>query len=211
MVYGLQPFWVQGQKPPEIPSRVQAWSRAVNWQSPRQIVLSVESRQGGDPATPDEIERDRARVMKILHTHKMPFAVVADREQAGLEVSLIIAPHVRYGMFHYQNAPYVYLLVRDTASRQLGYCAYRRLSRITNQTNALLTERRDTTVRWDLPTSDSLEECTAQAMMVLPCQHLRGMSNCFQAEAKWLLIDRRDGALLFARARLGCWQTSYLT
>lgn len=165
MVYGLQPLWLQGQKPPEIPSRMQAWSRAVDWQSPRRTFLSVESRQSADPANADDIERDHARAMQTLHT--MAFPVVADRDKADLEVSLIIAPHVRYGMFHYQNAPYIYLLVRDTASRQLGYCAYGRLSRITNQTNALLTEWRETTVRRDAPTSGSLEECAAQTMRPL--------------------------------------------
>ncbi len=97
----------------------------------------------------------------------MSFPVVADREQASLEVSLIIAPQVRYGMFHYQIAPYVYLLVRDAASRQLGYCAYRRLSRITNQTDALLAEWHDATLRRASPTSSSIEDCAEQAMRPL--------------------------------------------
>jgi hypothetical protein len=162
IVSGLKPFWLKGQKPPEIPSRMQAWSRAVDWQTPRRTFLSIESRQIADPADADDTERDLARAMQTLQG--MTFPVVPDRENSDLEVSLIIAPHVRYGMFHYKNAPYVYLLVRDTASRQLGYCAYRRLSRITNQTNALLTEWRETTVRRGAPASGSLEECAAQAM-----------------------------------------------
>ncbi len=144
---------------------MQAWSRAVDWQSPRRTFLSVESRQRADPADAGDIERDYARAMQTLHT--MAFQVVADREKADLEVSLIIAPHVRFGTFHYQHAPYVYLLVRDTVSRQLRYCAYRRLSRLTNQTDALLTEWRDATARRDAPSYGSLEECAAQAMRPL--------------------------------------------
>jgi hypothetical protein len=158
----LQPIRLQGQKPPEIPSRMQAWSRAADWQTPRRTFLSVESRRTADPANAGVIEKDYARALQTLRG--MAFPVVADRNKADLEVSLIVDPHVRYGMFHYQNAPYVYLLVRERASDQLGYCAYRRLSRISDQTSALLAEWREATVRRDASPSGSLEECAAQAM-----------------------------------------------
>ncbi len=94
----------------------------------------------------------------------MEYPVAADRESADLELSLIVDPHVRYGMYHYQNAPYVYLLVRDRRSGQLGYCAYRRLSRISNQTDKLLAGWREATMRRHALASSLLEDCAAQAM-----------------------------------------------
>ena len=97
----------------------------------------------------------------------MAFPVVADRDKAELELSLILDPYVRYGMFHYQNAPYVYLLVRDRMSGQLGYCAYRRLGRVSDQTDKLLTDWREATMSQNAPAAGSLEECAAQAMRPL--------------------------------------------
>ena len=104
----------------------------------------------------------RRRTLKTLN--QLSFPVANDRSQATLELTLIEAPHVRYGMFHYQNAPYVYLLIRERSSGQLLYCSYRRLSRIRHEFPALLEDWKHAVEKRDTTASGSLAECAEQSM-----------------------------------------------
>ena len=149
-------------RPPEIPSRMQARFSGGDWYTPTPTFLSVESRESSDPEDAESLAGMRRRTLKALN--QLSFPVVGDRSQAMLEMTLIEAPHIRYGMFHYQNAPYVYLLVRERSSGQLLYCSYRRLSRIRNESSALLEDWKHAVEKRDTTASGSLAECAEQAM-----------------------------------------------
>ena len=157
------PTWLRAQgRPPEIPSSMRASSSAMDWATPKTTVLFVESRQPNDPDTTEDLERIRLRMLKVLR--ELSFPVTGEREKAQWEVTMLVAPHVRYGMFHYQNAPYVYLLVRERSSGQLTYCAYQRASHFRSATSKLLAGWKDTVKRRDLAFSGSLADCAEQAM-----------------------------------------------
>ena len=152
-------------RPSEIPSRMQASSPGGAWYTPTPTFLFVESRQPSDPENAEYLERIRRGTLRALN--QLSFPVVGDRERATLEMTLLEAPHVRYGMFHYQNAPYVYLLIREHSSGQLLYCSYRRLSRIKNESSALLDDWKHAVETKDVTTSGSLEDCAMQAMRLV--------------------------------------------
>ncbi len=149
-------------RPPEIPSRMQARFSGGGWYTPTPTFLSVESRQSSDPESAESLAELRRRTLKALN--QLSFPVAGDRSQATLEMTLIRAPHIRYGMFHYQNAPYVYLLIRERSSGQLLYCSYRRLSRIKNESSALLEEWKHAVEKPDATAYGSLADCAEQAM-----------------------------------------------
>ncbi len=152
-------------RPPEIPSRMQAVSAGGRWYVPAPTFLSVESRQPSDPEIAEYLGKLRRRALTALK--QLSFPVVSDREQASLEMTLLEAPHVRFGMFHHQNAPYVYLLIRERSSGQLLYCSYRRLSRIRNESSALLHEWEQAVTKRDVTATGSLEACAEQAMRLV--------------------------------------------
>ena len=155
--------WLRAQeKPPEIPSSMRASSSVADWGTPQITFLFVESRQPNDPDTAEDLERIRLRTLKVLS--ELSFPVTDEKEKSQREVTMLVAPHVRYGMFHYQNAPYVYLLVRERSSGQLTYCAYQRASHFKSATSKLLTDWKDTVKRRDLTPSGSLADCAGQAM-----------------------------------------------
>lgn len=67
-------------------------------------------------------------------------------------------------MFHYQNAPYVYLLMRERVNGHLTYCAYQRASHFRSTASELLAEWKHAVERRDLAPSGSLAGCAEQAM-----------------------------------------------
>ncbi len=149
-------------RPPEIPSHMQVRSSVGDWYMPQPTFLSVESRQSSDPEKAENLDGIRRRTLKTLK--ELSFLVVTDQDQASLEMTLIEAPHVRYGMFHYQNEPYVYLLVRKRSSGQLTYCAYQRLSHFRSASSEVLAAWKHAVTKRDLVASGSLADCAEQAM-----------------------------------------------
>jgi hypothetical protein len=80
---------------------------------------------------------------------------------------MIVEPNVRYGLYHYQNAPYVYLLLRRTSDDHLVYCAYQRAGHLFNASERLLANLKDTFRKADLVSDGPLTTCAEQAMRPL--------------------------------------------
>jgi hypothetical protein len=91
------------QIPPEIPKSVVALASGQSFAATKRISLTVSSRRPENQATPEDLEDFRRRSLKTLP--KTPFTLVPDKSTADFDLELIFEPYVRYGMFHYQNAP----------------------------------------------------------------------------------------------------------
>lgn len=156
--------WSQGV-PPEIPKHLQALAPDSNFASARTIAVAVTSRRAKNPDTPQDLEHLRKFVLNTLS--KTHFTVVSDKSSAELSLEFIVEPNVRYGMFHYQNSPYVYLTLRETSNERLVYCAYRRAGYFRSASQRLLLEFRQYLQHIGQPPSGSLEDCAEQAMRPL--------------------------------------------
>ncbi len=98
---------------------------------------------------------------------KTRFTVVSGKAAAELSLELIVDPHVRYGMFHYQNAPYVYLTVRKAPAGRLVYCSYQRTSHFRSASQRLLLDFEEYVHHTGTPPRGSMEACAEQAMRPL--------------------------------------------
>lgn len=101
----------QQNHPAEIPSQFKAIGFKLNFASAKTITVAATSRRPENPDTPEDLDHLRKKVLNTLR--KIPLTVAADGTSPDLSLELIVEPNVRYGMFHSQNAPYIYLLVRE--------------------------------------------------------------------------------------------------
>lgn len=75
-----------------------------------------------------------------------------------------MAPLVRYGQYHYQTAPYDYLLLRDNSTGQIIYCAYERLMVFRSASSELLSDfRKMITGQSAPPGPTDIRQCIEQA------------------------------------------------
>jgi hypothetical protein len=148
--------------PTQLPSHVRATSSDRNWHRPQPTFLSVESRKPGRPEKQEYLNGLREKALKSLRD--VSFPVVTDPAKAVLEMTLLVAPDIRYGPFHYQNAPYIYLLVREHSNGRLVYCSYRRLGHFRSASSQVLSEWKSDVAADETSTTDSLADCAAQAM-----------------------------------------------
>jgi hypothetical protein len=151
-------------RPPEIPSHFKAMVPNENLSSAKTVTVTVTSRRPVNPDTPEDMEHLRKRVLNVLP--KIPFTAVSS-QTADLSLELVVEPNVRYGMFHYQNAPYVYLTLRKPSNGHLVYCAYQRASHFYSASDRLLKDLERTIHQHGVPSSDSLAPCSEQAMRPL--------------------------------------------
>jgi len=149
-------------RPPEIPSRFKAVIPNQNLSSAKTVTVAVTSRRTENPDTPNDMEHLRKRVLNILP--KIPFTLVSNQASADLSLELIVEPNVRYGMFHYQNAPYVYLTLREPSNGHLVYCAYQRASHFYSVSDRLLHDLERTIHQDGVPPSGPVAPCAEQAM-----------------------------------------------
>lgn len=151
--------------PPQIPKRLEAIAPNQNFSSAKTISVTVTSRRPEYPATPKDLEQIRARVLKRLP--KIPLTLVADKASADLWLEVIVEPNVRYGMFHSQNAPYIYITLREPSGGHLVYCAYQREGHFFSTSENLLHHLESTMRSTSTLPSGSLAACAGQAMRPL--------------------------------------------
>jgi hypothetical protein len=151
--------------PPQIPKQLEAIATNQNFSSAKTISVTVTSRRPEHPAAPEDLEQIRTRVLKRLP--KIPLTLVADKASADLWLEVIVEPNVRYGMFHSQNAPYVYMTLREPSSGHLVYCAYQREGHFFSTSENLLHHLESTMRRTATPPFGSLTACAEQAMRPL--------------------------------------------
>jgi len=156
---------VSQNRPPEIPSHFKAVIPNQKFSTGKTVIVTVTSRRPENPDTAEDLEQLRKRVLNTLS--KIPFTVVVNQASADLSLEFIIEPNVRYGMFHYQNAPYIYLTLRQPSSGHLVYCAYQRASHFYSASNRLLHDLEHTIHQEGMPSSGSLAACAEQAMRPL--------------------------------------------
>jgi hypothetical protein len=129
VVLGLHTFGcaVSRDVPPQIPKQLEAIAPNQNFSSAKSISVAVTSRRAENPDTNADLGRIRRRVLERLP--KIPLTVVIDKASADLWLEVIVEPNVRYGMFHSQNSPYVYVTLREPSSGHLVYCVSARGAR----------------------------------------------------------------------------------
>ena len=150
------------QKTPEIPRHVIGVAEGADLQSTHTVSITAASRRPEDPSTRETLEQLQARAIQALEGTSWHSELMGDSTQLQLEV--IDEPHLRYGEFHAQNAPYVFLLVREVSSGRLLYCSYERLMHLRSASSSLMKELR-TVIQKGTPASpDQLAGCAAQAM-----------------------------------------------
>lgn len=149
----------------EIPSHFRAIAPDQNFSSAKTVTVAVTNRRPENPDTPEDLARLRKGVVRVLP--EIPFTLASDKTAADFSLELIVEPNVRYGMFHYQNAPYVYLLIRRASSGQLIYCAYQRASHFYSASNRLLHDFEHTVQHGEMLQPESLPACAEQAMRPL--------------------------------------------
>lgn len=150
------------QKAPEIPRHVLGVAEGADLQSSHTVSITASSRRPQDPATRETLEQLQAKVMQALEGTSWTAVPMGDSTQLQLEA--VYEPHLRYGEFHSQNAPYIFLLVHEPSSGRLLYCSYERLMHLSSASSALQKELR-TAIQNDAPASpDQLAGCAAQAM-----------------------------------------------
>jgi hypothetical protein len=150
---------------PQIPRQLEAIASNQNFSTARTISVTVTSRRPEHPAAPEELEHIRTRVLKRLP--EIPLTLVADKASADLWLEVIVEPNVRYGMFHSQNAPYVYITLREPSQGHLVYCAYQREGHFFSTSENLLHNLESNMRRTAIPPSGSLAACAEQAMRPL--------------------------------------------
>jgi hypothetical protein len=149
-------------KPSEIPKNLVALAADQNFSTQKRVWVEATSRRQANPATPEYLVKLRQRAIKSLL--KTPLSLAPDKSTAELELELIFEPNVRYGMFHYQNAPYIYLTLREAEHGRLVYCSYHRLERIRNVSNILFEKFERLTRQQEPAPEGSLQDCAEQAM-----------------------------------------------
>ncbi len=156
---------VPQDRPPQIPKQLEAIAPNQNFASAKTVSVAVTSRRPENPDTREDLERIRRRVLKRLP--KIPLTLVADNASADLWLEVIVEPNVRYGMFHSQNAPYVYVTLREPSRGHLVYCAYQREGHFFSTSENLLRNLERNMRRTTTPPSGSITACAEQAMRPL--------------------------------------------
>jgi hypothetical protein len=151
--------------PPQIPKQLEAIAPNQNFSSAKTISMAVTSRRPQNPGTHEDLERIRRRVLERLP--RIPLTLVADKASADLWLEVIVEPNVRYGMFHSQNAPYVYVTLREPSRGRLIYCAYQREGHFFSASENLLRNLESNMRRTTTPPPASLAACAEQAMRPL--------------------------------------------
>jgi hypothetical protein len=154
----------QQNRPPEIPSHYEAAS-GKEFLSAKTITVTVTSRRSEDPDSPEDLERIRKKVLDTLP--RIPLTLAPIGTSADLSLEMIVEPNVRYGMYHYQNAPYVYLLLRRPSDDHLVYCAYQRAGHLFSASDHLLANLQGIFHKAALASDGSLAACADQAMRPL--------------------------------------------
>lgn len=152
----------QQNRPPEIPSHYEAAS-GKEWLSAKTVTVTVTSRRSENPDSPQDLQRMKKKILATLS--EIPL-VQSTGASPDLALELVVEPNVRYGMFHYQNAPYIYLLLRNPSDSHLVYCAYQRAGHFFSASDRLLANLKDTFRKPSSP-SGSLSPCAEQAMRPL--------------------------------------------
>ncbi|MCU1322944.1 MAG: hypothetical protein JWM43_2593 [Acidobacteriaceae bacterium] len=167
VVVALQTFVYAASQdvPPQIPKQWEAIAPNQNFSSAKTITVAVSSRRTENADTSADLERIRRRVLERLP--KIPLTVVTEKASADLWLEIIVEPNVRYGMFHSQNAPYVYVTLREPSGGHLVYCAYQREGHFVDTSENLLRNLESNMRRKAPSPSGSLAACAEQAMRPL--------------------------------------------
>lgn len=153
---------VSGQdRPPEIPKQFVGRAAGTDLTEPRTVALSVTSRSDSDPEKPVILEHLRHKMQSAVdHTN---LHEVDSKANPDLILELVDALHIRWGMFHYQNDFYGFLLLRERASNRLLYCAFRRAGILRSATSSMLDEFVSASHGHAIPIT-SMEQCAQLAM-----------------------------------------------
>jgi hypothetical protein len=151
--------------PRELPKHLEAVAPNQNFASAKTITVAVTSRRPENPDAPDDLEHLRRLVLKSLP--KTPFTLVSDKVAAELSLELVVERNVRYGRFHYQNAPYIYLTLRELPAGRLVYCAYQRAGHFYSATERLLHDLERSLQHHGPAPHGSLHACAEEAMRPL--------------------------------------------
>lgn len=153
----------QQKRPPEIPSHYEAAS-GRDLSLAKTITVTVTSRRSENPDPPEDLERMKKKVLATLPEIPLTLSIGTS---ADLSLEMVVEPNVRYGMYHYQNAPYVYLLLRRPSDNHLVYCAYQRAGHFISASDRLLANVKDAFRRSSSTAPGSLAACAEQAMRPL--------------------------------------------
>ncbi len=146
----------------EIPQHLEAAVSDEKLAPSETVEISVTSRRPENPDEPQDLVDLRKRVLKAIW--KSGLTVAPDKAGAELSLELIVERNVRYGMFHYQNAPYVYLTLRKNSDGRLVYCAYERAGHFNSASQRLLVRFEKNIQTVSARPSGSLQACAEQAM-----------------------------------------------
>lgn len=153
----------QQNRPPEIPGHYEAAS-GNDLFSAKTITVAVTSRRSENPDSPEDLERMKKKVLAALPEIPLTLSLGTS---ADLSLEMIVEPNVRYGMYHSQNAPYVYLLLRRPSDNHLVYCAYQRAGHFFSASDRLLANVKNAFHRSSPAPRGSLAACAEQAMRPL--------------------------------------------
>ncbi|WP_419804704.1 hypothetical protein [Terriglobus sp.] len=125
-------------KPAELPKHFAGKAQSANLTAARTVALAVSDRSPSDPDKPEELARFRRKLAAAAQ--KTPLRVVSPDARPDLLLELVDAPHVRWGMYHYQNDFYAFLLLRERATGRLLYCGYQRAKFLRSASSGMLQE-----------------------------------------------------------------------
>ena len=150
------------QKIPELPHKVSAAAKGSDFTVARSVTVTTANR---DDRAPEPVEK-RANFRKSAERalQGTVLTVVPTSTPAQLSLQLLMAPSVRYGQYHYQTAPYDYLLLRDNTTGETIYCAYERLMVFRSASSELLSDLRKMVKGESIaPGPRDMRECLEQA------------------------------------------------
>lgn len=127
------------------------------------VLVDLTNRERNDVEPQKVLDRQRAKVLQALNSTRIS---VVSTSGAEYTLELVDAPHVRWGMYHYQNDFYAFLLVRRQSSGKLLYCAYQRAGFLKSATSALL-DHLVAATRTPAVASGNLQQCAGLAMRPL--------------------------------------------
>ena len=153
---------LSAQRVPELPHKVSASARGTVFTVAHTVRVGTANRDDAAPEPQDKREKFRKAAERSLKGTSL--TVVASSAPADFSLQLVMAPSVRYGQFHYDTAPYDYILLRDDRNGEIVYCAYERLMVLRSASFELLNDLRRTLTGTLIPPGpEKMQDCAEQA------------------------------------------------
>jgi hypothetical protein len=152
----------QAQNSADMPARKSSLAAGTDLSKKRTVTVTVTSRRLIDPENLEILESLKTSVLDALP--KTPLVLADKGTSPDVTLELVDEPHERWGTFHSQISPYVFLLLRERASGHLLYCAYRRAGFVHGATSELMNELVALTHGKGAQPDGDIAQCAGEAM-----------------------------------------------